>query len=131
MTVALEIITLVLGAVAMVAVLPRGRRITWTRRRRTPPQRPTDLARMERLVMLRSTAAEVQRRVRPPLREIALARLGNRGVRLDHQPEAAKELLGEELWELVRPDRPPPEDPRAPGISLQDLERLTNRLEAV
>ena len=30
MTLALEIITLVLGAVAMVAVLPRGRRVRWT-----------------------------------------------------------------------------------------------------
>jgi hypothetical protein len=131
MTLALEIITLVLGAVAMVAVLPRGRRVRWTRRPRTPAQRPTDLARMERLVMLRSTAAEVQRRIRPPLREIALARLGNRGVRLDHQPVAAAELLGEDLWELVRPDRPPPEDPRGSGMTLQELERLTDRLEAV
>jgi hypothetical protein len=131
MTLALEIITLVLGAVAMLAVLPRGRRLSWTRRRRTPPQRPTDLARMERVVMLRSTAAEVHRRIRPPLREIALARLGNRGVRLDHQPEVARQLLGDELWELVRPDRPQPEDPRGPGMTLEELERLTDRLEAV
>jgi hypothetical protein len=131
MTLALEIITLVLGAVAMAAVLPRGRRVRWTRQRRTPPQRPTDLARMERLVMLRSTAAEVQRRIRPPLREIALARLGNRGVRLDHQPDAAAELLGEDLWELVRPDRLPPEDPRGSGMTLQELEQLTDRLEDV
>ena len=36
MTLALEIITLVLGAVAMAAVLPRGRRVRWTRQRRSP-----------------------------------------------------------------------------------------------
>jgi hypothetical protein len=131
MTLALEIITLVIGAVAMLAVLPRARRMTWRRPRRTPPQRPTDLARMERVVMLRSTAAEVHRRIRPPLREIALARLGNRGVRLDHQPEVARQLLGDELWELVRPDRPQPDDPRGPGMTLEELERLTDRLEAV
>ena len=129
MTLALEIIALVLGAVAMVSVLPRGGRISWSRRRRKPPQRPTDLARMERLVMLRATASEVHLRLRPPLREIAIARLGSRGVRLDYNQLEAKELLGGELWDLVRPDRPRPEDPRGPGITSEELEAMTARLE--
>ncbi len=129
MTLALEIITLVLGAVAIVFVLPPGRRVSWPRRRRKPPQRPTDLARMERLVMLRASASEVHLRLRPPLREIALARLSSRGVRLDYNPIEAKELLGDQLWELVRPDRPRPEDPRGPGITFEELEAMTDRLE--
>jgi hypothetical protein len=131
-TLALEIITLVLGAVAMLFVLPTGPRVSLARRRRrTPPQRPTDLARLERLVMLRSTASEVHRRIRPPLREIAIARLGSRGVRLDRNPGEAQKLLGQPLWELVRPDRPPPEDPRGPGMTLEELEGLVARLEAL
>ena len=129
MTLALEIITLVLGAVAMVFVLPPAPRISWSRHRREPPQRPTDLARMERLVMLRATASEVHLRLRPPLREIAIARLGSRGVRLDYNQTEARELLGEQLWELVRTDRPRPEDPRGPGITFEELEAMTGRLE--
>jgi hypothetical protein len=79
--------------------------------------------------MLRSTAAEVHLRIRPLLSEIAVARLSRRGVRLDRSPGDAGELLGEPLWKLVRPDRPRPEDPRGPGMTLEELEQMTDRLE--
>ena len=55
-------------------------------------------------------------RLRPILREIAAHRLSMRfGVDLDREPERARELIGVEAWELVRPERPPPSDRLASG----------------
>jgi hypothetical protein len=64
--------------------------------------------------------------LRPLLVEIAATRLGRRRAR---SPADAKALLGDELWDLVRPDRPRPEDPAGPGLSVEQLEQMTRRLE--
>jgi hypothetical protein len=40
-------------------------------------------------------------------------------------------LLGEELWELLRPDRRPPEDRLGPGLPLPQLQAAVERLEAI
>ena len=53
-------------------------------------------------------------RLRPIVREIALARLARRGLSLDLGSAAVRELVGD-LWKLVRPDREPPKDRQAPG----------------
>lgn len=132
MTLALEILTLALGAVAMLVAIPAAPQRRRSKPRPAPPLRPEDLERVERLVVTgRSTAAEVHLRLRPVLREIAAARLRRRGVQLNLSRSDARELLGEELWELVRPDRPRPEDLRGPGISLELLAAMTDRLEAL
>jgi hypothetical protein len=127
---AFEILTLALGAVGMLVVLPGGhvrRRVT----ARTPePPGPEDLDRLERLVVTgRSSAGAVHVRLRPLLAEIAVARLARRGVRLDRSPDQSRALLGDELWNIVRPDRPRPADMRGPGISLDELAEMTDRLE--
>jgi hypothetical protein len=40
-------------------------------------------------------------------------------------------VLGEELWEVVRPDRPAPTDRTAPGLPPEALHALVDRLEAI
>jgi hypothetical protein len=75
-----------------------------------------------------STAA-TDAMLRPLLREIAAAALNRRGVGLVGNSDAARALLGDELWELVRPGRPRPADPSAPGVTLEQLAAMTDRLE--
>ena len=57
--------------------------------------------------------------------------LSRRGIELERQPDAARTLLGEELWELVRPDREPPRDRAAPGLELSSLRTMVDSLEAL
>ena len=65
--------------------------------------------------------------LRPLLVEIAEARLGRRGLRLD----GARDLLGPQVWELVRPDRPAPAVDRGGGIAPAELEAVLDRLESL
>jgi hypothetical protein len=69
-------------------------------------------------------------RLRPILREIAAHRLWMRfGVDLDREQERARELMGSEVWELVRPERPPPSDRLAAGPRASDLRVVVEDLE--
>jgi hypothetical protein len=68
-------------------------------------------------------------RLRPVLRDIAAARLEQRGAILDSDSPRARELLGDELWSLTEPDREPPSNRQAPGIGFEELERTVERLE--
>jgi hypothetical protein len=47
----------------------------------------------------------VERSLRPLLVPIVAARLGRRGIDMALAPRRAQELLGDRLWEIVRPDR--------------------------
>jgi len=130
MTLAIEIVTLVVAAIVMIAVLPNAPA------RRRPhvgsPQwvRPMDLERLERLTTWgRSSASRVDVTIRPVLREIAIARLRRRGIDLDRNDDA-RELLGDRLWELVK-TRPLSNDVGGPGMLLSELEALTERLESI
>lgn len=125
MSLLIEILTIAVGAAAMLYLLPRP-----ARRRRgrgqSRPLRPADLVRVEHDVAARQAAVEVHARLRPLLAEIAMTRLGRRH-RLT--PAETQALLGDELWDLVRPDRPWPADPSGPGLSLDQLAQMTDRLE--
>ena len=71
-------------------------------------------------------------RLRPILREIAAHRLSMRfGVSLDREPERARELIGAEGWELVRPERPPPSDRLAQGPPTSQLSKVVEELERI
>lgn len=98
------------------------------------PAPPDSLEELDRLVRWRlSTAGDVHLRLRPVVREIAAHRL-RRGhaVDLDRSPEAARRLLGEAAFELVRPDRPTPPDRLAPtGVTPDELAGIVERLEAL
>jgi hypothetical protein len=96
-----------------------------------PAERPRSLAQLEGEVALGAgDAASFHYRLRPRLRLIAAGLLEDRrNVSLDREPEKARRLLGDETWELVRPDRPDPADRHAPGLASSALERVVVSLE--
>jgi hypothetical protein len=73
----------------------------------------------------------VDRELRPLFRSIAAMRLARRGVDLDRHREEARTILGEELWELVRAERPRASDRFAGGISSAEQRGLIERLERI
>jgi hypothetical protein len=103
--------------------------------RRAPaatPQ-PVELLRMERDLELGiASASHAHHRLLPILREAAAARLVSRhGVELERRPDAARALLGEEVWELLRPDRPEPADRFDPGVPRTQVAAAIERLESL
>lgn len=95
--------------------------------------RPGALVRLEREVsMAGSTAFDVHYRLRPALIELAVGLLSSRrGIDLAQEPERAHAVLGDDVWELVRPDRPQPLERGGTGISNAHLERVVVALEQV
>lgn len=86
-------------------------------------EEPAQLKRLEREVTLGvATAHDLHTKLLPQLREIARCRLERTGK----QPSAA--TLGP-WWELLRPDREPPEDKFAPGLPEAQLRALVADLE--
>lgn len=89
---------------------------------------PVDLERARRIIVgALSNADDVHRGLRPRLARIAEERLRTLGLSLTDA--AAPELLGPDAWELVRPDRPRPQEPFAAGVSLERLRRALDALE--
>jgi len=77
-----------------------------------------------------ASALHLHVRLRPILREIAAHRLWMRfGVDLDREQERARELVGANAWELVRPERLPPSDRLARGPAPADLRVVVEELE--
>ena len=71
----------------------------------------------------------VDRSLRPLLVPIVAARLGRRGVDMALAPRRAQELLGDVLWEVVRPDRPSAAYRVGRGLAGDDLRTAIERLE--
>jgi len=135
---AIEIVALVIGALALGALLMRVPASSERRphRRRGPgataSPRPADLEQIERLVSIaQGSASDVHLQLRPLLRLIAAGKLARRQIVLDRDLGAARMVLGDDLWELVNPERPPPTDPRAPGISLTRLTASVEKLDSL
>jgi hypothetical protein len=103
------------------------------RRSATPAAQPLELARMERELELGiASATHAHRRLLPLLRAAAAARLATRhGIEIDRRPEAARALLGPEVWELLRPDRPAPADRHGAGPSRETVVAAIEKLEAL
>jgi hypothetical protein len=138
-----QAVVLAVGAIVLVLLVPgsaprpgrprpsrlrRPARLTRARRRTTP-----DLAAVDRLLALSVSSAEDEHlRLRPLVLEIATQRLADHtGVRIDAAPDAAAAILGEETWELVRPDRERPVDRRARGIAPDRLRAVIESLERI
>ncbi len=51
------------------------------------------------------------------------------GLTLTADPERARHLVGDDIWPLVDPSRPPSFDSKAPGADLPTLTRIVDRLE--
>jgi len=117
-------------------VSPSGARSLYERalvRPRQSTARPRDLAKLEREVVLgASTAFDFHMRLRPLLREIAAYRLASRrGLDLASGSGDVRAVLGDDLWELVRPDAAPPDDRLAPGLPLPRLGAAVDTLERI
>ena len=114
-----------IAVAACVSLLPDARPTRRSRRAAPAPARPDQLVALERLVVSAGTSAvHAHAYLRPLLVEIASRRLAARGQTLERMPDApARELLGDRLWDLVRPDRPFPEDRHGPGVAPQELRR--------
>jgi len=97
--------------------------------RRHPPD-SGELTLVRDVKQSRSSALHLHVRLRPILREIAAHRLWMRfGVDLDREQERARELVGANAWELVRPERLPPSDRLARGPAAADLRVVVEELE--
>ena len=79
-----------------------------------------------------ASAGSAHHRLLPLLRSAAAARLAARhGVELDRRPEAARALLGEEVWDLLRPDRPEPADRFGRGVPRERVSAVIERVESL
>jgi hypothetical protein len=134
----LDVYILVVGALALLNVViaareafPREERSALAEALDRDPleaQRPAELDRLEReLTMANASAFDTHVRLRPVVREIVGVRLAARGLRL----EESEEVLGPELWELARDERPAPTNRHAPGIPAVTLRRAVERLETL
>ena len=92
--------------------------------------RVPELDRLQRELSMGATREyDLHYRLRPVVREIAAGRLERRGLSLDSGSAAVRELLGDDLWKLVRPDRKPPQDRQAFGPGLAELRQTVETLE--
>jgi hypothetical protein len=105
-------------------------------RRKQPPPRAPDHKLPLRLRQIADDLREseqsefgVDRSLRPLLVPIVAARLGRRGVDMALAPRRAQELVGDVLWEIVRPDRPSAAYRVGRGIAGDDLRTAIERLE--
>jgi hypothetical protein len=99
----------------------------------TTATQPVELMRVENMLELGTAfAGNAHHRLLPLLRTVAAARLASRhGIELDRRPEAARALLGDETWELLRPDRPEPPDRFAPGLPRARIAAVIERVESL
>ena len=138
---AARIYALIVGVVALVVAIRALRRTDTPeeplrtagkpadRERRPPPS----LTRAEQLAALGvASSFDLQYRLVPQLRATAAGLLeSRRGIVLDTDPDAARRVLGDEAWELVRPMRPAPEDRVSRGLTPAQLSRVADALERI
>lgn len=136
---AVDVYLLYLGAV-LLFILARTTSGRERRRKAIPPKaerasdaRLPELVRIEReIVLATGSGFDRQMRVGPLMRDIARHRLWTRrGVDLDEQPERARELVGEQLWALLRAGRPEPNSRYARGADIAELRQILERIEKV
>ncbi len=136
----LDVFVLVLGGLGLVVLAAELRRLAPTTERslveealepEPAEERPiADLLRLERALSMASARQfDLHYRLRPILRDVAAARLEQRGLDLDSGRPAVQELLGDELFELTAPDREPPANRLDPGPGIEGLDRTIGRLE--
>jgi hypothetical protein len=139
---ALLIYALALAALALVFLVNRlGRALprktfSWSPRSREPLKEHS-IAQLEKieqaLTAARWNESHLHESLRPIVREIVAARLRrHHRVDLDRAPDRAHTIVGDGYaWNLARPDREAPLDPRARGWSRGELEKLIDELEAL
>lgn len=77
-------------------------------------------------------AVDLHYRLAPRLRAVAAGLLASRrNVSLVEDRKAARALVGDEAWELVRPDRRAPHDRLGTGVEPDRLARVVDALGAI
>jgi hypothetical protein len=125
------VVVAAIGVAVCVSLLPVAGPMRRRHARVPVAQRPDQLVALERLAISAGTSAvHVHAYLRPVLVDIAARRLAARGQDLNRMPDSSgRSLLGDRLWEVVRPDRPFPEDRRAPGVTPEELGGMLEVLE--
>lgn len=138
---AARVAILALGIVAAWKVLGRSAAVTasspeqFERDLRQPLVPATEIAGLRSietdLRMSTASAFGLEFRLKPMLRDLATWRLArNHGVDLAAAPEAARHILGEPLWDLIRPADTFPEF-RSAGAPIEDVQAGLDRLERI
>jgi hypothetical protein len=136
----LDVFVLVLGGLGLMVLAAELRRLAPTAERslieealepEPVEERPiADLLRLEReLSMAAARQFDLHFRLRPILRDIATARLEQRGLDIDSGRPQVQELLGDELYELTTAEREPPANRLALGPGVDGLDRTIGILE--
>lgn len=138
----LDVYLLCIGAVVLLGLVRTTRAQTPEQRvspfdaavaaMRRPPAEPGEPTLVREVELSTYNAFHFYSRLRPILRDIAASRLRSRyGVELDAEPARARELVGSEAWDIVRPDRQPPEDRLGRGPTAGELRVVVEQLEAI
>jgi hypothetical protein len=100
---------------------------------RAAQRRPVQLERVDRDIVLGAvTDVWARHGLFPRLRTVAAARLSaRRGIDLARNPQAARDVLGEDMWELLHPDRPEAADRYAQSVTLEEVDAMLDRLESL
>ena len=93
-----------------------------------PPPAPT-----QALLRLAGNASDLHFRLTPILRQVVVDLLALRAhIDYDKNPEAARPLIGPQLWDLIRPDRTIPIGGVSdPGLTDEQLRFLIDDLERI
>jgi len=138
----LDVYVLILGGLAVLAVaswvrevVPHGSQSALEEALVPSPEEPARIAELDRLereiYMGAAREFDLHFRLRPVVREIAAGRLEQRGLELDSGSPAVRAALGDELWELVRPDLEAPVDRQAKGPGVEYVRARIEALEAM
>jgi len=137
---AVRIYGLVISAVALAVALgalrrsyPRARPLRPAQRRPVSRRPPSSLAHIEHETALGVAGAfDLHFRLVPRVRAIATGLLvSRRSISVETAPDTARSIVGPETWDLVRPDRPSPEDRLARGLPSSELRRVVESLEKI
>lgn len=138
----LDVYLLCIGAVVLLALVRTTRAHAHAQRAsafdavlaamRKPLVEPAEPALAHEVEFSTYNAFYFHTRLRPLLRDMAAHRLRSRyGVELQTEPGRARELVGSEAWDAVRPDRQPPADRMGSGPTLDELRVVVDELEAI
>lgn len=136
-----RIVIVVVGIVAAWKLLGRSAAVTASSPERfeldlrRPPVPVTEIAGLRSvetdLRMSAASAFGMEFRLKPMLRDLASWRLSrNHGIDMAAQPEAARQVLGDPLWDLIRAADTFPEF-RDPGAPVEAVQAGLDRLERI